>query len=141
MKKFFAMAMLAALLLPDAAWASYSCFGTNRPCDLNQGIRVGHTGDTTTKAAAKKPAKKKTAKKATKKHSKKKKPAAKVYCEPAPRAAKGKKVKKQHTEQTHAVPVSDLPPVVTHDSSAASASSTLPVIETPAMPEATAAPQ
>jgi len=128
MKKLLALLLLTAFLLPDAAWASYSCFGTNKPCDLTNGIRVGKLDD---KAAATKKSTKKKTKKSTKKKASKKHTAKKPVHHKAPVKHQKKKVSKAAEAPATAVAaVPDLPPV--EDAApAADAAPTIPVVQSP----------
>jgi hypothetical protein len=93
LKKISAWLLLLVLLAPNAAWATYSCFGTNRPCDLSEPIRASALkSDKAQKHKKKKSVKKKKAKKQkTKKHASKRQKKQvvpqKIACDPTPAAA------------------------------------------------------
>lgn len=80
MKKLLAGLLFAALLAPDSAMATYSCFGTRSPCPFTT-ISAAPLAAEPVKAQKTKKTKKKAKKKSTKKAVAKKAP---VYCEPAP---------------------------------------------------------
>ncbi len=124
MKKLLAILLLTAFLLPDAAWASYSCFGTNKPCDLTNGIRVGKLDD---KAAATKKSTKKKTKKTTKKKTSKK-PVQKKAKAPVKQTKAKKPAKSVAAEAQPMVP--DLPPIE-EAAPAADAAPTIPVVQSP----------
>ncbi len=89
MKKLLAvLLLLGAFLVPDAAYATYSCFGTRSPCDLTGGIKVSKLDKP---AKVKKGKKVKKSKKPVKhkKVAKKKAAPAKTYCYPEPRVKAG----------------------------------------------------
>ncbi len=87
MKKLLAGLLFTALLAPDSALATYSCYGTRSPCPFSS-INASPLAEKPLKPEKVKKTKKKAKKKQTKKAVAKKKAPAKVYCEPAPTDAK-----------------------------------------------------
>ena len=120
MRQLLAGLIIGALLLPDAALATYSGYGTPTPFDSTGGIAVTSEIIKSGKIAPPKPAKPKTTKKKkqTSKKSKKKAPAKKKKSTKKKTAAKKPAPKKKSTAAKPRTPhvfkeetLQDLPPV------------------------------
>lgn len=112
MKKLLAALLFTVFLTPDAAWATYSCYGTRSPCDLTGGIKVNKLDVQKTSKHHKK-SKKKSKKKAHHVVKQAKKHVSKNYCYPEPRL-KPDTVMQDNVKQTP-VPPAEMAPVKVPD--------------------------